>query len=401
MPEWMCCVFLSVSLATVPAVPEVDKGRETSLNCTRESADAKSARSIEGLGFFNLARGLGTVFVLWGHSLAVCLTKAEAVSAGLFSGAGRVFGGGIMALFFFISGYSFYQRSPRKCTSIQARLLLKPYCVAAVAILLTKVILAFVQHRSFLDYGGEYVLTFLLELNGVVGGTLAGMPVEAIRKFWFPHSLMHGWIIYNGILCLKRKRVQWALVAGCVVLGYGLTLISSIWPFCLHMSLMAVGFLAVGRQIRESKLLERQIPLWVYGLLALPVMISFAWGEVDMLAGVWKLGLLDVLSTFCLGFLMMRFYTWFNRKKRRGWPFRLFEAVGFNSMWVLCIHGYERVGMPWYLLRMWKPEQPLINSFLCLTGRSVLIFVLYCLLTWANRLWKGRKWNRKEKITLE
>ncbi len=371
------------------------------MDSKKEEAGPEAGRSTASLGFFNLARGLGTLFVLLGHSITVYYPKTEAVYDATFSGWGTVLGGSVMALFFFISGYGFYQRSPRKCVSIQTKLLLKPYCLSALAVLLTKLLLAVVEGRSFLAHGGEYVLTYLLGLNAEGGGQLGIFPVESVGIFWFVLALMNGWILYNSILRLKRKGLQWALVAGCVLLGYGLTLISSVWPFCLHMSLMAVGYLAVGRQMRESDLLERQLPLWVYGLLALPVLISFAWGQVDMLTGTWKLGLLDVLSTFCLGFLLMRLYTRFNRKERRGRLVGLLEAGGFRSMWVLCIHGYEKVIFPWYRLAQWLPDRPLLGSCLCLVARCLVIFVLYWILTWVNRLWNGRKWARKGKITLE
>ena len=63
----------------------------------------------ESLGYFNLARGVGIVMVLIGHSMNPLLSAAG--EPHLFSGAGSVLGGGIMAAFFMISGFGFYKRN--------------------------------------------------------------------------------------------------------------------------------------------------------------------------------------------------------------------------------------------------------------------------------------------------
>ena len=67
-----------------------------------------------GLGYFNLARGLGMVLIVLGHSINLYLEPQPTGSGGLFSGAGSVFGGGIMAAFFMISGYGLSKRKPRR-----------------------------------------------------------------------------------------------------------------------------------------------------------------------------------------------------------------------------------------------------------------------------------------------
>lgn len=64
-----------------------------------------------GLGYFNLARGLGMVLILLGHSMNLYLPPEGYRNPGL--GTGTVIGGGIMAAFFMISGFGFYKRSPK------------------------------------------------------------------------------------------------------------------------------------------------------------------------------------------------------------------------------------------------------------------------------------------------
>lgn len=360
----------------------------------------KQTLSTTSLGYFNLARGLGMFFVVWGHSLRVFLPKME-TPPHLFFGIGDVFGGGVMAMFFLISGYGFYQRKPKKCISIQAKLLLKPYCLTACGVLLTKLGLALIERRSFWLHGGEYILTYLLGLNAEGGGFLGGIPVESIGIFWFILSLMNGWILYNSILRLTQKWLQWSFVAGCVVGGYILSQVSRVWPFCIPMSLLAVGYLAVGREIRERHLLERSLPGWSYVLLLISVVFSLLTGRVDMISGVWQMGLLDVIGTFCLGFLLMRFFAWFARLERHGIFINVLEIIGFNSIWVVCLHAYEKVIFPWYRLALWLPNHPILGSLLCMVGRSIVILALYFVVIRVNRLWKRRKWKQRHKIVLE
>ena len=204
-----------------------------------------------GLGYFNLARGLGMVLIVLGHSINLYLDPLPTGNGGFFSGAGSVFGGGIMAAFFMISGYGFYKRKPHKCFAIQRKLLLLPYCIVAAAVIISKFLLAVVRQRSFMENGGEFVLTYLLGLNAEGGGTLWGIPVESVSIFWFVLALFGGWLIYNCIAQITSNRLRVLLTAACVILGYVLTLFSKIWPWCLPMALIAVGYLHAGAELKD------------------------------------------------------------------------------------------------------------------------------------------------------
>ena len=58
------------------------------------------------LGYFNTARGLGMLLILFGHSLSPFFDAPDQTQV-IFSGAGSLLGAGIMALFFMISGFGF------------------------------------------------------------------------------------------------------------------------------------------------------------------------------------------------------------------------------------------------------------------------------------------------------
>lgn len=361
---------------------------------------ANNPRKEEGLGYFNLARGLGMLIILFGHSLTPFMADVEQ-TVSLFSGWGTVFGGGILVMFFMISGYGFYKRSPKKCFSIQKKLLLYPYWLVSAAIVITKVALAIIEQRPFKDHGGELILTYLLELNAEGGGELCGIPIESVGVFWFILALFGAWNIYNVIMQLKSEKMQNGLVVGCVILGYLLTLVSKVWPFCIPMTLIAVGCMDIGHRMREKHLLTRKLPVWFWGLMIVIVTVSAACGEVNMLGCVWKLGLVDVAATFCIGFLLLRLYACVMKREWNGKFAGILEEIGFHSIWLFCIHAYEKIIFPWYRVPNAFPNHPLLGIIFCLIGRWVIMYLLYRFAVSVRRIWKKKRKHHKKKVILE
>ena len=148
------------------------------------------------IGYYQLARGLGMLFIIAGHSITPYFDKQAAMTAQTwFSGAGSVFGGGVMAMFFMISGAGLARNAGigmRGVLRAQWQYLIKPYTLSAAAILLCKILLAILRARPFSENGGELVLTFLLGLNAEGGGTFFGFPVDSVGVFWFLLALGGG-----------------------------------------------------------------------------------------------------------------------------------------------------------------------------------------------------------------
>lgn len=186
--------------------------------------------TVKGMGYFNLLRGIGILLIIWGHSASI-FTAYQNENERLENGIYSVLGGGIMAMFFLISGYQFYKRSPQKCLHIQKRMLLYPYGITAVAVLLSKGILSVLKQRNFTEHGGEYLLTYLLGLNAEGGGLLWGIPIESVSILWFVLALFGGWMIYNGIMQCKSQWLRWSLISVCGVLAWLLGRVSRVWVF--------------------------------------------------------------------------------------------------------------------------------------------------------------------------
>ena len=338
-------------------------------------------RKNDGLGYFNLLRGLGLLFIVVGHSIAPFLiNQTPTITGPVFSGAGRVLGGGILALFFVISGMGFYRRSPGKCLAIQTKLLLKPYALTGISLIAAKIVVNYFKGKPFLQMGFGQFLTFLFGLNASQGRKLFRFPISTISILWFIVALFGGWVLFNCILHLPEKKHQYLCVLGCMLLSWVLSLISKVWPFALPMVLLAVVYIFVGYEIRRRHLLYRKLSVFSWCVLGFAAMISLTFGYVDIAACVWKLGPIDILGTVAVAFGLLRMYA---RFMRRGIQNRLvdkLEHLGMNSIRILCLHAFEHALLPWRNLTSLLPNTPVLCAVICLLGKGIVIWLLYQLL---------------------
>lgn len=354
----------------------------------------KSPEKINSLGYFNLARGLGMILILAGHSFVPFLGGNNVTGEPyLFSGLGSVLGGGIMAMFFMISGFGFYTRSPKKCIAIQNKLLLKPYYVVAGALIAARTLLAILKRRPLLATLKELLLTYPLALNAENSTALLGEPIKSISILWFIIALYGGWVIYNGIRRIKSRTIQKRLVITCVIASWLLTLLNKAWPFCIPMALLAVGYLAAGYTMKEKNLLFQKLPRKAWVSMIIVTLISCAFGVVDIGAGIWRLGLIDVAATFCVGYMLLWTYARFMELNLKNSLIQRLERIGNRSIFIVFFHGFEKSLFPWYRLNQVFPNAPLLSTLICFVGRSLIIWAVYRLHSLYNR--KLRKKKRK------
>ena len=70
----------------------------------------KTMKSSNSIGYFNLARGIGMLMIVLEHTMQnVAGITAVPTETTLFAGTAGVLGGGLMAMFFLISGYGFFK----------------------------------------------------------------------------------------------------------------------------------------------------------------------------------------------------------------------------------------------------------------------------------------------------
>lgn len=326
------------------------------------------------LGYFNIARGFGTVIVILGHSMALFLDMLPAAeSPTVFAHAGRVVGGGVMAMFFLISGFYFQKRTPRMCFVNQWKLLMKPYYVTGAAIFLGLGLRSILQGYSFKKQAIQTVMTFLLGMNASRGGMVFGLPVGTVSIFWYVLALFWGWNLLNWISRFQSRNLRLAVFVLCVTACWIMAEISSVWVMAIPISLLAVVYIALGYEIRRNHLLERKLPGWMWaGILAVTV-VCLAFGNVDIAACKWKLGVLDMLGSLCIGFLILRLYKEIMDKISGKHILGSIEHVGMNSMRILCLHALEKEVLPWRDIRFVFPDQPYLCFLICMIGRVLVI----------------------------
>lgn len=351
--------------------------------------------NIKSLGYFNLLRGYGILWVLIFHTRILYFERSLETQYLL-----TITGAGLMAMFFIVSGFGFYKRKTIRCLKTQFRLILVPYIWMCAFVLLERVAYDIVRGIPFSENGGSLVLTYLFGLCVYPERTVAGFPVSFVGLFWFLLALFTGWIIYNQISQIKDQKIIRLSVIGCVALGWLLPKISDLWPYCIPQGLLTAGCLYLGETIRKNGWLERKLSPAIYAIALIWIGVSEIYGGGDMGTNYWRLGPFDVISAYLIGLLFIRIYY-------RLYPYipenkitDMLETVGGESFLIFCIHGAERVTVPWYIIQRYIGN-PVTGTCLYFCLRCLLIYIAYKAVKEIQRLINHRKRRKKVRITLE
>ena len=182
-------------------------------------------RTASSIGMFDMLKGAGMLTIVFAHTAE--LYPMQAVSGlSLTAFFPFIYREALMAAFFIASGYGFRKRSIHKCIHQQLKSLLKPYAYTA---LFTCVLHFIIHYKTF-----QYLPGTIGESIKVTGGFLLGLPHTAkyfgqeffsCGPMWYLLALMVGWVLLDVILNIFPERyVPWA-VAGCVLLGWGASLV--------------------------------------------------------------------------------------------------------------------------------------------------------------------------------
>lgn len=342
------------------------------------------------LGFYNMLKGLGMILVIYGHS-------ANLVGqSGKLSDFFTVLGAGVMAMFFIISGYGFVRRKPKKYIKASAKDFLKPYAIVGALVVLSKLGLAFVRHRSFYEHGFEYVPTYLLGLNASGGGEFMGIPIQSIGIFWFVLALFTGGIILNFILGIGDEKKQMAVVAAVVIAGYLLTLITKIWVFVLPIGLISTGYLYFGYLTKKYNLMMKTLKWYVWlAIIAISCLfLCFSWMNIACVD--FRFGFFDVIGIGVIGFLLIRIYMVVRPTLGSNLIVKSLETIGFYSFWIICVHAYEAIIFPWYRIRAL-----ISNDILMILVVFVVRSIVIAFGVWGILFIKKHMKKKKKKVKLE
>lgn len=349
----------------------------------------------KALGYFNLLRGCGIFSVLLFHTCLLYFERNLETDNKL-----TINGAGLMAMFFIVSGYGFFKRKPLRCFKMQFKLLMVPYILMCSLVLIERAIYDLIRGIPFEQNGGSLVLTYLFGLCVTPERKVAGFPVSFVGLFWFLLALFTGWNIYNLISQIKNQKIAVCCVILSVFLGWLLPKFTDLWPYCIPQGLLAVGFLYLGEYIRKTKLLERSFPPVVYAIVLLWIGISEVYGGGDMGTNYWKLGVFAVISAALIGMLLVHLYFKLYPYIPNNKVAELVETVGGESFMFFCIHGLERVIIPWYVIQRYI-SNPVLGTGLYFFLRCVVVFSIYKVIKKIQQFIKPGRMRKKTKITLD
>ena len=347
------------------------------------------------LGYFNLLKGCGILWVLAFHTVILYFER-DLENQNLFT----INGAGLMAMFFIISGFGFYKRKPMRCLNMQFKLIMAPYIWMCAFILIERVVYNFIRGIPFKDNGGSLILTYLFGLCVYPERTVLGYTVSFVGLLWFILALFTGWIIYNQISQIKENKMIRLCIMCSVFLGWLLPKITDLWPYCIPQGLLAAGCLYIGESIRKNRLLERKLSPVIYVGALIWIGISEIFGGGDMGTNYWRFGLFDVVSAYLIGLMFIRVYYNLYPYIPENKITEILEMVGGESFLVFCIHGVERVTVPWYVIQRYIANQYL-GTCLYFLMRCVFIFIVYRVIKKIQRWLNQRKRRKKVTITLE
>lgn len=287
--------------------------------------------------WIDVARGIGIVLVVAGHSFA---------ADGL---ANRVIDAFHMPLFFVISGYIFgltaREDSPvTRTLSSGVRRLLLPYLGTGVIAYLYWL---FVLRFQTGDANSP------LHILGLLSTTFAYGASEVVRQFpligpvgpmWFLPALFCAQAVFWLLLRLRNRR--WALwAATAVVSGVGMYLGSRFYmPWSLDIALGVQVFLLAGWEAARRRVFEASLTLWQGLLLAAVLATDVYAGGLSLHDRQWGIVPLSIAGALAGCWLV------FELSKRLvavGWAKRAFTYLGTVSLVILCYHTMDTGFFHW------------------------------------------------------
>ena len=335
-----------------------------------------NAENKDYFGMFNLTKGIFIIGVILIHCVTNFFPYWDLLDQitfrpllVLFAPFG-IFQYGLVPTFFCISGYWFSKRSFKRMFKNETWYFLKAYLIIMLLITFGK--LLFMQNPN--GYNAEIILkeavkTIAFASEPTYGG-FGGHEVQGIGTLYFLIVYVNAGLLYNLILHLKSTASQNVAIISSVFAG--LFLSGYVLPFCLPQSLLAVGFLHMGRRMHEKKVLHEHLPVAYLLFMIIYICVEMTNGYVDFSQNVWRNGIYDFIAVCFSAILLMYFF--YNIEKRTGHALNFVRIIGKNSFWALCAHIVEKQMLPWEEWAKWMAGCPVAGFMLMILAQGLLTF---------------------------
>lgn len=363
----------------------------------------ENKKSIYYPGMFDLVKGICILSILISHSITLFggqlprnLSEFTLKDVMLLLFNIVSLGNAVIPLFFMVSGIGFAVTEMKKCVKKQIKYLIKPYLLTAII----TVCLHLCIHYCFFHYfpaslreSLKLLASFCLGLSTSI--QIAGTGLFFIGAAWFIVALFLSLILLNAILSKVSGKYAAGLILFLVVCGRILGNIVKL-PFCIEQSLVCLGYLYMGYQIKKHNLLSAPLSPVVWGIMVLLAVVDFFFGDFSIADAIWNMGMIDIVGAGCAAFLVLRLAVRMNHLEFV-WLDKI-RMAGRYSLWIICIHTVEWSALPWYLfVDVWK-EHPVPGLFLMILIRGILIYAVCRTMIWYNRYRKKKRRKQKKNV---
>lgn len=348
----------------------------------------KKERKILTIGAFDLAKGVGMLCIIVGHTMH----HYNLPIMGLYIMI-RILGISMMPMFFLISGIGIRKMNEKKLLKKMKKELLYPYLYVTISVIILFPLFNYLAFHWWPGAISETVRTVLAYVMGSAesGKRFFGIELYECSVVWFFLALFWGNGILNLILEKVKEKYQFLIVFLCVMLGFG-CVITDFWYLCIPQGCFAVGYIYLGYRIKKSNWLEKKYVLGQMFFLLVIALVEIIWGEVNLAYSVFKWGIIDYLGAGLTGLFMLRIYLWFNRFE--GGFSEVICKIGRYTYYAMCVHSVEMTCIPWYLFAERFENHPCFGFVLEIFLRSCILIIGCIIISKISRY--IRKKRRKE-----
>jgi hypothetical protein len=314
------------------------------------------------LGMFDLLKGWMMILMVMAHTYGLFNVVEEYGGFEEFLAAQNpivlfiilvfvLFGEAAMPALFIASGYGFRKTTFKKCVQKQYKMLIIPYLITMCATTAFHFVYYFLRYRP----GGRATTVQTLKLlAGFILGmsneeTYFGVHIGVCGPVWFLLALFIGNVIFNELV--NRFEGKMLLIVSVLVslVGWLLSL-GKYLPWTISQSLVAVLYICLGYMAKKNKIFTT-VKNPVLRVVAIVVIAAAAtvlrvFGEFNMALNAYYFGPATIIVTGLSACLFIYLFLYLNRFK--GKVTELVRKIGRLSLYVLCVHTVEIMGMGVY-----------------------------------------------------
>ena len=319
-----------------------------------DSIPSKADPYVNRPGMFDLFKGYAMLTIIITHTLGVygddwLLNGSHAFLKTRVLGLYDLltFGNVLIPIFFVISGWGIKPTNFRTCVKNQFKYLIKPIIYVFVLSLPCSFIVYMIYSRDLsqsLDIVKGIVLSFLT--GQIVIDYSGPLNLPGIFTFWFLLALFWGTILLNIILKKVPAKYRFLLVMciSMVTASFGGDLPN---PFAIVSALMSVFFLYFGYYIKKNKLINKKIHPVVFIILTIMWVVHSTYSTVNLSDTDIRFGFIDVALCSIFSFMFIRLTLYIDSRIHNKITDGL-HYIGRYSLWILSIHTFEYLCIPWY-----------------------------------------------------